>query len=61
MSSLLFGIFGATLFCRFVSAHRVEKALGARSKWQVWRIYTVGRALPVLVLVWFGWFALTIR
>ncbi len=52
------GIFGATLFCWFVPAHRVETALGARSKWWVWRIYIVGRALPALVLAWLGWLAI---
>jgi neurotransmitter:Na+ symporter, NSS family len=53
------GILGATLFCWFVPADRVRVALGAHSNWWIWRIYIVGRALPVLVLMWLGWLAIT--
>ena len=45
------GIFGAALFCWFIPPQRIRKVLGTNSRWWEWRIYLVGRWLPVLVLV----------
>ena len=46
------GLMGAGLFCWFVPPHKVRAALGVRSRWWEWRIYLVGRFLPLLVVVW---------
>ncbi len=49
---LFSGVFGAALFCWFVRPMRLRHALGTSSRWWEWRIYVVGRWLPVIVLVW---------
>ena len=49
---LFSGVFGAALFCWFVRPMRLRHALGATSRWWEWRVYTVGRWLPVIVLLW---------
>jgi len=49
---LFSGIFGAALFCWFVSPMRLRHALGATSRWWEWRVYMVGRWLPLGVLLW---------
>lgn len=51
------GVLGAGLLCWLLPRERVSEALGARSPWWEWRIYTVGRALPfvLLALLLFLW------
>ena len=49
---LFSGIFGAGFFCWLVPPARLQSALGTTSRWWVQRIYTVGRWLPVAVLLW---------
>lgn len=46
------GVFGAALFCWFIPPQRIRTVLGTESRWWEWRIYLVGRFLPVLVLLW---------
>ncbi|TVP87515.1 MAG: sodium-dependent transporter [Pseudomonadaceae bacterium] len=53
---LFSGIFGAGFFCWLVKPMRLRKGLGAGSSWWEWRIYLVGRWLPLVVV---GWLALT--
>ncbi len=49
------GVLGAGLLCWLLPRERVRDALGARSPWWEWRIYTVGRALPLVVLAFLIW------
>ena len=44
------GVIGAGLLCWLLPRERVRESLGARSAWWEWRIYTVGRLLPFVVL-----------
>jgi len=46
------GITGAALLCWFIPPQRIRTVLGTGSRWWEWRIYLVGRYLPVLVAVW---------
>lgn len=46
------GVVGAALLCWFIPPERIRGVLGTASRWWEWRIYLVGRYLPVLVLVW---------
>ncbi|PVY77983.1 hypothetical protein C8D92_10215 [Tamilnaduibacter salinus] len=32
--------------------HRIRTVLGTANRWWEWRVYLVGRYLPVLVVVW---------
>lgn len=46
------GLVGAALLCWFIPPQRIRTVLGTGSRWWEWRIYLVGRYLPVLVLLW---------
>ncbi|MFW5824822.1 MAG: sodium-dependent transporter [Marinobacter sp.] len=46
------GITGAALLCWFIPPQRIRTVLGTGNRWWEWRIYLVGRYLPVLVLAW---------
>jgi len=46
------GLFGAALLCWRLPQHDLLPALGSDNPWWVWRIYTIGRYLPIAVLVW---------
>ena len=48
-------VLGVSLFCWFVPQGRLNGALGAKSNFWIWRIYTVGKTLPFLVVGWFLW------
>lgn len=49
---LFSGIVGAGLFCWLVKPERLVRAIGSTSRWWTWRIYFVGRWLPVVVALW---------
>lgn len=57
------GVLGAALFCWFIPPQRIRTVLGTANRWWEWRIYLVGRYLPILVLCWVLFFAIinTIR
>lgn len=46
------GVLGAALFCWFIPPPRIRMALGTGNRWWEWRIYLVGRYLPLLVALW---------
>ena len=46
------GLTGAALLCWFIPPQRIRTVLGTANRWWEWRIYLVGRYLPVLVLLW---------
>ena len=46
------GVVGAALFCWFIPPERIRTVLGAESSWWEWRMYLVGRFLPLVVLLW---------
>lgn len=46
------GVLGAALFCWFIPPKRIRTVLGTQSRWWEWRIYLVGRFLPLLVILW---------
>ncbi|MDQ2078395.1 sodium-dependent transporter [Marinimicrobium sp. ABcell2] len=46
------GVVGAALFCWFIPAQRIRSVLGTGNPWWEWRIYLVGRFLPLLILAW---------
>ncbi|MDD4356639.1 MAG: sodium-dependent transporter, partial [Smithellaceae bacterium] len=46
------GITGAALLCWFIPPNRIRTVLGTANRWWEWRIYLVGRYLPLLVLLW---------
>lgn len=46
------GIVGAALLCWFIPPARIRTVLGTGNRWWEWRIYLVGRYLPLLVLFW---------
>lgn len=48
------GVMGAALFCWFIPPLTIRSVLGTESRWWEWRIYLVGRYLPVAVLAWIG-------
>ncbi len=49
---IISGILGAAFFCWLVPAKRIRDVLGTPHPWWHWRIYIVGRFLPVVVIVW---------
>lgn len=46
------GVVGAALLCWFIPPMQIRGVLGTANRWWEWRIYLVGRYLPVLVLLW---------
>lgn len=46
------GVTGAALLCWFIPAQRMRTVLGTGNRWWEWRIYLIGRYLPLLVLLW---------
>lgn len=46
------GITGAALLCWFIPPTRIRTVLGTANRWWEWRIYLVGRYLPLLGLAW---------
>lgn len=46
------GIMGAALFCWFIPPQTIRGVLGTENRWWEWRIYLIGRFLPVLVVAW---------
>lgn len=46
------GVTGAALLCWFIPPHRIRTVLGTANRWWEWRIYLVGRYLPLLVVLW---------
>ncbi|EAT13221.1 sodium-dependent transporter [Bermanella marisrubri] len=46
------GIMGAALFCWFIPPQTIRSVLGTENRWWEWRIYLIGRFLPVLVVAW---------
>ena len=46
------GVLGAALFCWFIPPQRIRTVLGTGNPWWEWRIYLVGRFLPLLVAFW---------
>jgi len=49
---ILSGLLGAALFCWGVPAARLRPAIGSSHFWWEWRIYLIGRYLPLVVLLW---------
>lgn len=49
---IISGVLGAALFTWFIPPDKVRNALGVRSHWWEWRIYLVGRYLPLLLVAW---------
>jgi NSS family neurotransmitter:Na+ symporter len=50
---ILSGIIGAALFCWFIPPTKIHSVLGTNSHWWEWRIYLVGRFLPIFLLITF--------
>ncbi|WP_396586247.1 sodium-dependent transporter [Bermanella sp. R86510] len=46
------GIMGAALFCWFIPPHTIRTVLGTENRWWEWRIYLIGRYLPIIVVAW---------
>lgn len=46
------GVTGAALLCWFIPPQRIRTVLGTANRWWEWRIYLVGRYLPLLVVLW---------
>lgn len=46
------GILGAALLCWFIPPQTIRTVLGTESRWWEWRIYLIGRYLPILVVAW---------
>jgi neurotransmitter:Na+ symporter, NSS family len=46
------GITGAALLCWLIPPHRMRTALGTRNRWWEWRIYLIGKYLPLFALLW---------
>ncbi len=49
------GVIGAGLLCWVLPPGKVLYALGAKSRWWSWRIFIVGRSLPVAAAVFLLW------
>ena len=49
------GIMGAGLVCWFVPRPRIAQALGAKSRWWEFKIYVIGRSLPLLAAFFILW------
>lgn len=45
------GVVGAALFCWFIPAIKIHSVLGTKSHWWEWRIYLIGRFLPLFILI----------
>lgn len=50
---ILSGVIGAALFCWFIPPARIHSVLGTYSHWWEWRIYLIGRFLPIFMLIAF--------
>lgn len=50
---ILSGVIGAALFCWFIPPARTHSDLGTYSHWWEWRIYLIGRFLPIFMLIAF--------
>lgn len=50
---ILSGVIGAALFCWFIPPARTHSVLGTYSHWWEWRIYLIGRFLPIFMLIAF--------
>lgn len=46
------GVMGAALLCWFIPPDRIRTVLGTANRWWEWRIYMIGRYLPLLVVLW---------
>jgi NSS family neurotransmitter:Na+ symporter len=46
------GVLGAALFCWFIPPEKIRTVLGTQSRWWEWRIYLIGRYLPLVMLLW---------
>lgn len=46
------GVLGAALFCWFIPPQTIRTVLGTESRWWEWRIYLVGRYLPLVMTLW---------
>lgn len=46
------GMAGAAMFCWFIPPNRIRPVLGTVNQWWEWRIYLVGRYLPLLAMLW---------
>lgn len=46
------GVLGAALFCWFVPPRQIRTVLGTESRWWEWRMYLVGRYLPLVIVIW---------
>lgn len=46
------GIMGAAFFCWLVPKERIRDVLGTKHPWWHWRIYIVGRFLPIIIVLW---------
>lgn len=49
---ILSGAIGAALLCWFIPPNRIRTVLGTANRWWEWRIYLVGRYLPLVILLW---------
>ncbi|MFW6094494.1 MAG: sodium-dependent transporter [Pseudomonadota bacterium] len=46
------GITGAALLCWFIPPQRIRTVLGTANRWWEWRMYLIGRYLPLAVVLW---------
>lgn len=46
------GVLGAAMFCWFIPPSKIRTVLGTESRWWEWRIYLVGRYLPLVMMLW---------
>ncbi|MBE03214.1 sodium-dependent transporter [Marinobacter lutaoensis] len=46
------GVLGAALFCWFIPPGKIRTVLGTETRWWEWRMYLIGRYLPVAMLLW---------
>lgn len=46
------GVLGAAMFCWFIPPEKIRTVLGTQSRWWEWRMYLVGRYLPLVMLIW---------
>lgn len=46
------GVLGAALFCWFVPPQKIRTVLGTASRWFEWRIYLVGRYVPLIMALY---------
>lgn len=50
--TLVMLVLGAAMFCWFIPPGKIRAVLGTESRWWEWRIYLVGRYLPLVMLFW---------